>query len=172
MDKQKSKDQCHDCKDVVNGEDLALSCDLSLKWYHINCQSVGKVVYNFPVKKKVKYIGSVKKMWWTCYHHFKNYVHQAVQHIQEEVNQLKSSNSDILNRLSKLEDSDASQITKSDKYNNVKVSELEKKLNPLISQRELWIRSLLNYQSLWLKQMETMPQNKRDWYKEYWTNWS
>ena len=65
-------------------------------------------------------------------------VHQTVQHIQEEVNQLKSSNSDILNRLSKLENSDASQITKSDKYNNVKVSELEKKIESIdITQRTM-----------------------------------
>ena len=65
-------------------------------------------------------------------------VHQTVQHIQEEVNQLKSSNSDILNRLSKLENSDASQITKSDKYNNVKVSELDKKIESIdITQRTM-----------------------------------
>ena len=63
--------------------------------------------------------------------------HHTVQHIQEEVNQLKSSNSDILNRLSKLENSDASQITKSDKYNNVKFQSWRRKLNPLISHREL-----------------------------------
>ena len=36
-------------------------------------------------------------------------VHHTVQHIQEEVNQLKSSHSDILNRLSKFEKSDVSQ---------------------------------------------------------------
>ena len=60
-------------------------------------------------------------------------VHQTVQHIQEELNQLKSSNttnSDILNRLSKLENSGASQIT----YNNVKVSELEKKIESIDSE--------------------------------------
>ena len=62
-------------------------------------------------------------------------VHQTVQHIQEKVNQLKSSNSEIL---SKLENSDASQITKSDKYNNVKVSELEKKIESIdITQRTM-----------------------------------
>ena len=65
-------------------------------------------------------------------------VHQTVQHIQEEVNQLKSSNSDILNILGKLENSGASQITKSDKYNNVKVSELEKKIESIdITQRTM-----------------------------------
>ena len=140
MNKQKSKDQCPDCKDVVKEEDLALSCDLCLKWYHINCQSVGKVVYNFLMKKN-------SQIHWFC----KNCdghaitslkiiqdVHQTVQHIQEEVNQLKSSNSDILNRLSKLENSGASQITKSDKYNNVKVSELEKKIESIdITQRTM-----------------------------------
>ena len=133
MNKQKSKDQCPDCKDVVKEEDMALSCDLCLKWYHINCQSVGKVVYNFLTKKN-------SQIHWFCKncdgHAITSFkiiqdVHQTVQHIQEEVNQLKSSNSDILNRLSKLDNSDASQITKSDRYNNVKVSELEKKIESI-----------------------------------------
>ena len=124
MNQQKSKDQCPDCKDVVKEEDLALSCDLCLKLYHINCQSVGKVVYTFLMKKN-------SQIHWFCKncdgHAITNLkiiedVHQTVQHIQEEVNLLKYSNGDILNRLSKLENSDASQITKSDKYNNVKVS--------------------------------------------------
>ena len=137
MNKQKSKDQCPDCNEVVKEEDLALSCDLCLKWYHINCQSVGKVVYNFLMKKN-------SQIHWFC----KNCdghaitslkiiqdIHHTVQHIQEEVNELKSSNSDILNRLNKLENSD-SQPTNSDKHN--KVTELEKKIEFIdITQRSM-----------------------------------
>ena len=119
MNKQIFKDQCPDCKDVVKEEDLALSCDFLMKknsqihWFCKNCD--GHAITSLKIIQDV---------------------HQTVQHIQEEVNQLKSSNSDILNRLSKLENCDSSQITKSDKYNNVKVSELEKKIESIdITQR-------------------------------------
>ena len=62
-------------------------------------------------------------------------IHHTVQHIQEEVNELKSSNSDILNGLNKLENSD-SQPTNSDNHN--KVSELEKKIEFIdITQRSM-----------------------------------
>ena len=51
MNKQTSKDQCPDCKDVVKEEDLALSCDLCLKWYHINCHNQWGKFLQFSNKK-------------------------------------------------------------------------------------------------------------------------
>ena len=92
--------------------------------------SSGQSCYNFLMKKN-------SQIHWFCKNCDGHAItslkiiqdtHQTVQHIQEEVNQLKSSNSYILNRLSRLENSDTSKITKSDKYNNVTVLELEKKM--------------------------------------------
>ena len=92
---QQCKDQFPDCNNIVKEEDIALICYLYLKWYHINCQSVGKVVCNFLMKKT----SQMHMLYTNYYGHAINSlkiiqdVHPTVQHIQEEVNQLKSSNS-------------------------------------------------------------------------------
>ena len=136
MNKQISKDQCPDCNEVVKEEGQSLRCDLYLKGYHKNYQTVGKVVYYFLMKKTSQMHCFCKNCDGHAITGFKiiQDIHHTVQHIQEEVNEPKYSNSDILNRLNKLENSD-SQPTNSDKYNTV--SELEKNMNPLISHREI-----------------------------------
>lgn len=130
MMSQQKDEKCPDCKEEVKEGDLALGCDLCLKWYHINCQSIGKTVYNFLMKKN-------NQIHWFCKqcdgHAITSMkliqdVQTEMKSIKLEVEQLRSSNVDIMSRLEKIESKAGQNM---DTPGAEKVTDIQKKLEAL-----------------------------------------
>ena len=55
---------CGQCKKLVKNEDSGMECEICEQWFHIKCQKITKVEYNYikgGLKKK-----SLSKMQWYC----------------------------------------------------------------------------------------------------------
>ena len=98
---------CGHCKRVVKEDDPAMECEICEQWYHIKCQNITKMEYNYiqgGTKKK-----SVSKMHWYCqtcdkvavnFMKTMTSLHIKHQKIEERMNKLE----DKMNRKADIED--------------------------------------------------------------------
>ena len=129
-----NQQKCPDCMNEVKDNEYGLECDLCQKWYHINCQSIGKTVYNILNKRN-------DQIHWFCKDCNENaidsikhiqHVQKKVQTLESEVTNLKLSNEKIIQRLEDLEKKDV-RVLEDDNGNgdNTLGKKLEKKIEEI-----------------------------------------